>query len=651
MSPSVPSSRPAPWPWILGTLLLLLLACELGLHGLITFQWWDDEGYVMMTLKQYRDGLPLYDVVYSQYGPCYYVVRDWLYGGAMVTHDLTALVSSLHALLCCAVLGLTTLRLTRSTPLALLTIVMASGRVSNFLDTAGHPQEFQTLLVALVGLLAGWPCREQLRALLLGVLVGAVCMTKVNIGVFLFLPLLLFYGVELPASLFKTLLLRAVGTLIVVSPYLLMRRHLDREWGFAFATLLAAALIPLVRLFRSLSVPPNWKHGMIFLGSLATTVAALAGYQVVRGTSLLGLWNGIVGIPLRLPSAFIEPFPMRWFSAGLALLALLVFVFWLRRPPSRKWIALFSGAYGLVLCAGMFHLGPVSTTHVSRSLVTWLVPLVWLVPFAWGRLPASETPILAAGASSHDVVSAEGPSPSRGQFAGVRDDPSQAFPRRYPAFLFLVSVFLLLQAYPVAGAHVACGSIFLPVVAAVALHQSHRYWVGSSIWLQSVAWPQMALSALVAGLFAWQIWRVNQFWLLYSHNQCPNLPGMAWMRLPAPQVATLRWLTEGLQRFDTFVSLPGLNSLYFLTGKNPPSSYNVGVWMVLLDDPTQRRIVAKLAEHSRVGAVRTRSWTRWWLRGAQDRPLASQPLAQFFDTQLEPVQERNGWEILQPVRR
>src|SRR3990172_12226436 len=63
-----------------------------GYYGLFSrFSWYDDEGYVMMSVSQVLEGRPLYDEVFSQYGPFYYVVRVVLLVllQAPVSHDVT----------------------------------------------------------------------------------------------------------------------------------------------------------------------------------------------------------------------------------------------------------------------------------------------------------------------------------------------------------------------------------------------------------------------------------------------------------------------------------------------------------------------------------------------------------------------------------
>src|SRR5262245_40424838 len=59
------------------------------------FAVYDDEGYLLISLKLFRQGLPLYDTVYSQYGPFYYGFMDVVLsaGRLDVTHDTGRLIT------------------------------------------------------------------------------------------------------------------------------------------------------------------------------------------------------------------------------------------------------------------------------------------------------------------------------------------------------------------------------------------------------------------------------------------------------------------------------------------------------------------------------------------------------------------------------
>src|SRR5581483_10849669 len=59
------------------------------------FQQYDDEGYVLLTLRQFMHGLPLYDQLFTQYGPFHFVLRSFLHVSTFtqVNHDNARIMS------------------------------------------------------------------------------------------------------------------------------------------------------------------------------------------------------------------------------------------------------------------------------------------------------------------------------------------------------------------------------------------------------------------------------------------------------------------------------------------------------------------------------------------------------------------------------
>lgn len=151
---------------------------------------------------------------------------------------------------------------------------------------------------------------------------------------------------------------------------------------------------------------------------------------------------------------------------------------------------------------------------------------------------------------------------------------------------------------------------------------------------------------LVTGLLLWKTASVGQDCREYARNENPGLPGAALFRLPPVGAGTWRWLADNLRRFDTFVTMPGLNSLYFWTGKEPPSTCNATAWVSLFDDTTQSRIVANLGKYGHVGRVRGRERTAAWI-GTQD--VSVKPLGRFIEHQMKPIGERNGYEVMEAI--
>ena len=606
--------------------LLCLVVSEMFFKAFSTFQEYDDQGYVMITLKQYREGQPLYDAVFTQYGPAYYLFRNWLYVSLDVTHTLTGLVAVLHGVAVSGVLGLVAYRLTKSHLLALLTLALVPGRFNQFFNESGHPQEFLALLLALVMLAVTGSRREGLRACVLGMLVGAILMTKLNVGVFILVPVLLFFVVEIPQVWLRKALTGLLACGVVAFPAVLIRNHLQTAWGFSLATVLTGSLIPLVLVLRPSVAVPSWKNPIRFLAVLAGTVLAIVWHELARGTSVRGLWHGLLGQHLNFSAVFAKPFPVGAFFALFSVMALLVFCYWQWRRVPLRWAILACGLYGVGLCVVMVPPG-------ARFMAMCFAPFAWLVPFSWNLRQSAGG--CGAGGGRGGSGAAQ---------AIQKTEPTTA---RYYSFLFLAAVFLILQAYPVAGSQISCGTILFPVVAVSALFEASRYWLGPAVAWPGVKIPTRVAVLLVCGLFGWKAARVAQLGYIYVHNEPTGLPGMALYRLPEPQARLLCWLAERLRPYTTFVTMPGLNSLYFLTGKEPPTTFNPTTWMTLLDAATQQRIIDRLTSQPTVGAVRNRAIAQEWA-GALD--ISSRPLVRYFELEMKPVAQRDGYEVLE-IRR
>ena len=158
------------------------------------FKEYDDEGYVMISVQSFLDGHRLYDEVYSQYGPSYYLYQGLFHQitGLPVTHDVvrvtTITVWLFTALLC----SLFSFRVTGSLLLAagvyLLTFIM----LWTLTNEPGHPQEFCALLLAVSIYLASFASSaKRLHWVLpcLGALAAALLLTKVNAGLYLIIAL------------------------------------------------------------------------------------------------------------------------------------------------------------------------------------------------------------------------------------------------------------------------------------------------------------------------------------------------------------------------------------------------------------------------------------------------------------------------------
>src|ERR1700720_4280100 len=91
-----PVASPLPLFRILGAVFVVGLMSAYAFFFLPTrFRWVDDEGFMLMTIREYVSGRPLYDGMYTDYGPFFYATIGGLFSlfGWRVTHDAGRLVT------------------------------------------------------------------------------------------------------------------------------------------------------------------------------------------------------------------------------------------------------------------------------------------------------------------------------------------------------------------------------------------------------------------------------------------------------------------------------------------------------------------------------------------------------------------------------
>jgi hypothetical protein len=118
------------------------------------FSWYDDEGYVMMSVRQVAEGRALYGDVYSQYGPFYYLIRRALLGTfqAPVSHDLTRLITVGTWVAAAVLAGLYLIRVGRVTVAVLIGYLLVFHHLRPMAHEPGHPQEL--CMLGVLGALA-----------------------------------------------------------------------------------------------------------------------------------------------------------------------------------------------------------------------------------------------------------------------------------------------------------------------------------------------------------------------------------------------------------------------------------------------------------------------------------------------------------------
>jgi hypothetical protein len=347
---------------------------------------YDDEGKMLLYTQQLLDGRAMYDQLHFIYGPSFLLLQwlvfsvlrvplgnDGLRGLALVIWWLSAVLLTGAAW--------------RQTPnfpwrwgLAALVWLAAIFHLNVFTNEPGHPQELIALLLAAAFWVAA-DVRDQSKSLALislGVIAGALILTKINVGVFFALALAMALASLGPRPSAFWTSLRILGALAVLAlPTVLMRSRLaDGFWPFCL--LITAALLPCcgMAMFGDQPHAFGWRHVLLCgLGLAAGGIVAI-GFALSHGNTLAETSWSLVIHPFRgfAGTKFGGPLPLPrltviWSLVGAALgVGVLTGVF----PRRLLWpLRLFA-------CAVIFADALVARSWDSQA--TWLIlPLMWLL--------------------------------------------------------------------------------------------------------------------------------------------------------------------------------------------------------------------------------------------------------------------------------
>src|SRR5262245_8384111 len=579
----------------------------------------DDEGYLLLSLRQYIAGDTLYRQVYTQYGPFYYAVVGGILrtlGHAATTNDGRLFTLALW-LVASILMGVTAANVTRSIPLAAAAQMLSFFVLTPLISEPIHPQALVALLVAgMVAVAAAVPLhRIRFRLAALGALGAAILLTKMNIGVFAFTALG-FACVAAFSSPWPRLLRPLLYIAVIAAPFVLMLHDLSADGNLRYATVVSLGALTVVAVASTVEPAAGTRTAWIF------PTTAGAGILVAVVAVVMALHG--VGVQDVIEAALITAAHQRSFFTFPLLLPL----------PLIAWAVLSSAvAAGWVLYHGRDGVPSFAATvgKFAVGITLWLLLLgdpLFLDPGGGIGLG------VAVGLAWYAAV------PISGSI-----DPVSAFKR---LFLATLAVLCSLQAYPVAGTQVGMALFVFVPLGALAFADG---WRAHEARRTLPAVPMAArMRAVVAGAVLLEVAIVA--WLLplreYARRYRTGVPlriaAADQLHLPADQAQTLEWLVRTLtQHCATFVSYPGLDSLYVMTGMRPPSGINPNDWMFMLDDVEQQAVVDAAQASPRLCAVRNRSYIRFW---GQGRPVPDGPLVQFIERAFQPFESKDGYDVL-----
>ena len=573
------------------------------------FYSYDDEGYLLVSLRAYMAGEPLYDSVFSQYGPFQYQATSAIFKAAstMPTHDHGRLVTLSIWLVASAVAGVGAYLLTRNVLLAAGSQALAFTALFTVTNEPLHPGALLNLLllcmVAVVPFAASSP---RFAWAILGALGGAMALTKVNVGG---LALVALAAVAVLSSDVPRRLRAVVAGAFVAVPFLLMARDLTEQGvlAYAFVVSSAAATVAAMALARPPSTGPGALRWLVAGAAGSSVLIAVA--AILRGTSVGGLITGVLVRPLGQGEAFTLPmtlFPqvVVWSAAGL-LVGLGTSLVITRRtaepPPAATAVA-----------------------RIVAGLVMWL---------AVGGIFGPSVPAFALGLPVAWVM----------LLPGIESD------RRGMALaVAALAVLQALHAYPVAGSQTSWSGLLLAPLGAVAISDGIR---GLAATRAARLRRLVAAASMlpVAAVLAWVVLGPlttlhDAVRAAYLGWPAPRLAGAERLRMdPATAAAYPRVVRLLRAECSSFYSWPGMNSFYLFAQQPPPTNLNATHWMTLFDDELQRRVVQDIADVDDLCLLRNRDITAFWLQG---RPEPQGPLTEYLRASFVPRAAVSGFELL-----
>jgi hypothetical protein len=572
------------------------------------FQNYDDEGYLLVTVQQFLRGRAVYDEVYTQYGPAYYLWQQVLHAviGIPVTHDATRVITVVIWLACAVLIGTLVWMLTKRLLLTVIATAFAFLHLSQLTFEPGHPQELCLLSILGALTVTTWRLVEKRHvgsAVSMGVwvLAAITALTKINVGALFAAALTLGLVTGLRRSRWQTVVERIVLAATMAAPLVLMRSDLLRDDIAAYVVVVWCGLLAA---FISGS-GDSADQGVVTVWGLAAGLSAFAiacavivALIVYEGTSLRSLLEGLFVAPLLLSKVFWAPLPVSLLIAVASPVTLCAAWCWQRGIIVRqRLIAVVALASGLLIVL-------LSSTKSYQPLFAGGPLLAWLT--------LSQRPLTEEHRAARRM-------------------------------LVFAAILLVLQAYPMPdGTQIVLGTVlFVPL--AMVMIAGAQWTLAPDERGQHVQASFVRRASLAALGLAGAINIGLQAERLYAHGIPLQLPGTRSVRTTPRDAATYWWLTVNLRdNCDRFIAAPGVNSLYFWTNIEPVSTLNATLWPLLFDADQQRRVLAAAMPTDRLCVA-------WAMRRmatlTSARDVAARPLFAWLLQEFEPRARVGDWEL------
>jgi hypothetical protein len=590
---------------VLAFALATAVTCVIAHPKMFTgFSAYDDEGYMLTALKSFVNHGHLYDRDFTQYGPFYY---EWWGGffslfGITVTHDSGRSVVMALWVLSGLVFGLSIWRITGSVILGLGTQILSFSALEVLTNEPMHPVSSIALMLAVIAAISTFVGTGKSRWAmgLLGVVLAALVLTKINVGAFAVVSVALACAVSYQQLWGRRWPRLLVELVFLAIPVLLMATKFDEGWArhysvHVFATALAVVVAlrarkPATRAIGEL----RWLIGAFLILAVLSCLIIMA-----TGTSIHGLIDGVIRQPLRQSDAFTLPmllskreYAFDLISVGAAL------AYWYgsrrRTAPSPALLAIgsvFAIVVGLTMAFSVVgQLLPFNDRSITGFQLSML-------PFVWVALAAT-------------TVETED-----GRFAFAR------------LLLPLLAVLQGLHGYPVAGSQTLLSVVLLVPVGALAVGNGVR---GLSQLVDTEP-DRLALAGfglLMTVVLAWFVVKtyvrdpMHQARGVYHTTPQLHLPGSEDIHLfTDEEIAMYEDVSHAMQEnCKSTVMEPGMDSFYLWAEQEPPSLTATG-WETLFDEEAQEQVIDDTSGIQGLCLLRNKERAAGW--GEKEGPLVT----------------------------
>lgn len=545
----------------------LVVLCSLGAYWAIfsNFQPYDDEGFFDYTLKLFISGHPLYNVVWTSYGPFYYELFGAFFSvvGHGPTTDSGRIVQLVIWIVTSLGLGVTAHRITGRLSVGAASLAVAFSLLGSLQNEPMHAEALICLLLTLILMILVFGLPRWPRAALagMGALVAILVLTKINVGGYAAISIA-FAVVMTAPRLVRSSALRWLAALIfVASGPVIMAANLNQAStrDYALLVLLSTLSIAFVAYpvvsgadrsgGRAQPSEAGWDWVLWCIAGFVAAAVVVLVILFALGTTPGAFWHLVVVVPTHQASLLSVPATI----GGNA-------ISWSLAATALAWALRRSGLIGSAA------IGP-RTRLVSGLVrlfagVAILLSLCNAFPFQIGP----DAPFaLAMPLAFVAALPRSGDSP----------DPVNRLLR---LLIPSLGVLQALLAYPVAGSQLTLGSILLVPCGALCLADG-----ASELGVWNLAKASLAplTGGAVTGLFV--ALAVGTGFLLVvqplqgahdNYRSGPPLPiaGASRLHLSLPEVVMYDRITDVLRsRCSSVMSLPALYSFNLWSGLPTPS--------------------------------------------------------------------------------